>query len=315
MKKHLLLNVLFLLAGTVCFASCDKDDDEPGNSGDNPNTGGIKVDNKGRDYVDLGLKSYWATCNIGATTPTDPGNKYAFGESKEKSEYTLSNYTGIYDNSDVAQQKWGGDWRLPSKEDLEELVHECTWEINRKNGIQVVTATGPNGNSIDLPYYSYIENDGLSGLYWSSTSYSSLNAYCLYFDSETVSRGTIDRYRGLLVRPVMTNYNYKGSGGGGGGNTGYEKPDIGFYDFTATKTSLKVQYKIYNKDEAKVSSAKIYYGTSSNPSLSKSATVSGVLITANITGLKAGTVYYVKCVATGKGGTTTSSVTKCITNY
>lgn len=94
-----------------------------------------------------------------------------------------------------------------------------------------------------------------------------------------------------------------------------EKPDIGFYDFTATKTSLKVQYKIYNKDEAGVTSAKIYYGTSSNPTSSKTATVNGVLITANISGLKSGTTYYVKCVATGKGGTTTTTTTKCITNY
>lgn len=101
----------------------------------------------------------------------------------------------------------------------------------------------------------------------------------------------------------------------GGGSSSYEKPDVGFYDFTATKTSLKVEYKIYNKDEAQVSSAKIYYGTSSNPSSSKSASVSGTLITANISGLKAGTTYYVKCVATGKGGTTTTSVTKCTTNY
>lgn len=99
------------------------------------------------------------------------------------------------------------------------------------------------------------------------------------------------------------------------GATDYEKPEIGFYDFTATKTSLKVQYKIYNKDEAKVTSAKIYYGTSSNPTKSTTATVSGVMITANISGLKAGTEYYVKCVATGKGGTTTTTVTKCITNY
>ena len=101
----------------------------------------------------------------------------------------------------------------------------------------------------------------------------------------------------------------------GGGSTTYEKPEIGFYDFTATKTSLNVQYKIYNKDEAKVSSAKIYYGTSSNPSSSRTATISGTLITANISGLKAGTTYYVKCAATGKGGTTTTSTTRCITNY
>ena len=100
-----------------------------------------------------------------------------------------------------------------------------------------------------------------------------------------------------------------------GGSTSYEKPDIGFNDFTAYQTKLKVVYKIYNKDKAKVTSAKVYYGTSSNPTKSVSSTVSGVLITANISGLKKGTTYYVKCVATGKGGTTTTGTTKVITNY
>ena len=104
-------------------------------------------------------------------------------------------------------------------------------------------------------------------------------------------------------------------GGSTGGSTSYEKPDIGFSDFTAYQTKLKVVYKIYNKNEAKVTSAKVYYGTSSNPTKSVSATVSGVLITANISGLKKGTTYYVKCVATGKGGTTTTGTTKVITNY
>lgn len=101
----------------------------------------------------------------------------------------------------------------------------------------------------------------------------------------------------------------------GDNHNSYEKPDVGFYDFTATKSSLKVQYKIYNRTEADVSSAKIYYGTSNNPTSYKTASVSGTLITANISGLKSGTTYYVKCVATGKGGTTTTSVTKCITNF
>ena len=105
------------------------------------------------------------------------------------------------------------------------------------------------------------------------------------------------------------------SGGNTGGSTSYEKPDIDFNDFTAYQTKLKVVYKIYNKDKAKVTSAKVYYGTSSNPTKSVTATVSGVLITANISGLKKGTTYYVKCVAKGKGGTTTTGTTKLITNY
>lgn len=111
--------------------------------------------------------------------------------------------------------------------------------------------------------------------------------------------------------------NNGGSTGGGstGGSSSYEKPDIAFNDFTAYQTKLKVVYKIYNKDEAKVTSAKVYYGTSSNPTKSITATVAGVLITANISGLTKGTTYYVKCVATGKGGTTTTGTTKVITNY
>lgn len=111
--------------------------------------------------------------------------------------------------------------------------------------------------------------------------------------------------------------NNGGSTGGGstGGSSSYEKPDIAFNDFTAYQTKLKVVYKIYNKDEAKVTSAKVYYGTSSNPTKSVTATVTGVLITANISGLTKGTTYYVKCVATGKGGTTTTGTTKVITNY
>ena len=103
-------------------------------------------------------------------------------------------------------------------------------------------------------------------------------------------------------------------GGSTGGSTSYEKPNIAFNDFTAYQTKLKIVYKIYNKDKAKVTSAKVYYGTSSNPTKSVSASVAGVLITANISGLKKGTTYYVKCVATGKGGTTTTGTTKVITN-
>ena len=112
-----------------------------------------------------------------------------------------------------------------------------------------------------------------------------------------------------------TSINTGGDSDSGNGSTSYEKPDIAFNDFTAYQTKLKVVYKIYNKDKAKVTSAKVYYGTSSNPTKSVTATVAGVLITANISGLTKGTTYYVKCVATGKGGTTTTGTTKVITNY
>ena len=79
--------------------------------------------------------------------------------------------------------------------------------------------------------------------------------------------------------------------------------------------SLKIEYLIDNKDEAKVSSSRVFYGTSTNPAMSVNATVVGKMIIGRISGLKAGTTYYVKCSATGKGGTTTTSTTKCMTYY
>ena len=315
-KKGILRFFISVLASLFTLISCDKEEII---SYEDKNEQANTIKDNGHNYVDLGLSVYWATCNIGANSSTDQGNKYAFGETIAKSDYTSSNYIG--GNADVAKQSWGGDWRLPTKDELKDLVDKCSWKITTKNGAQVTTATGPNGNSIDLPYYSYIQNEGYQGWYWSSTSYSSSKAYCLHFDSNTVCDGTNNKYLGFLARAVMTIPNYAGDSTGGedggkeNGTTTYEKPDVGFYDFTATKTSLKVQYKIYNKDEAKVTSAKIYYGTSSNPTQSATTTVSGVMISANISGLKAGTEYYVKCVATGKAGTTTTTVTKCITNY
>lgn len=125
--------------------------------------------------------------------------------------------------------------------------------------------------------------------------------YCMKLSSETYY--------------YYTSINTEGDSDSGNGSSSYEKPDIAFNDFTAYQTKLKVVYKIYNKDKAKVTSAKVYYGTSSKPTKSVSGSIAGTLITANITGLKKGTTYYVKCVATGKGGTTTTETTKVITNY
>lgn len=99
------------------------------------------------------------------------------------------------------------------------------------------------------------------------------------------------------------------------GASPFEKPEIGWDGFSATKTSLTVKYRIFNKEKANITSAHVYYGTTSNPSLSVTASISGVFITATISGLNKGTEYWVKCKATGSGGSTTTDVTKCITNY
>lgn len=312
---------LFAILICFVFTSCsDEDLEKDEESNDDMTT---KINSNGRQYIDIGLSALWATCNVGSFSPTDMGNKYAFGEKTPKSEYTSSNYVG--GDYDIAKILWGGDWRTPNKNEIEELVKKCSWKIITKNGIELVQATGPNGNCIELPYSSYLSNgEGIGGWYWSSTSYSYTKAYCLHFDND-VSSGTNNKYNGFLIRPVITNPSHKeGSApesdendntNTGGSSSQYEKPDVGFYDFTATRSSIRVQYKIYNKNEAKVSSAQIYYGTSSNPTKNVSTNISGTLITANISGLESGTTYYVKCKVTGAGGSTTTSVTKCTTNY
>lgn len=103
------------------------------------------------------------------------------------------------------------------------------------------------------------------------------------------------------------------NGNDSGHQPSYELPEIGLEDYTAYSTRITLKYRIYNQDEAKVTSAKGYYGTSS-PSSSVNGNVAGSLITIHISGLKKNTTYYVKCTANGKGGSASSSTTKIITD-
>lgn len=109
-------------------------------------------------------------------------------------------------------------------------------------------------------------------------------------------------------------YNPDDGGGNGGDDSNYELPEIGLVDYTLMPTSITLKYRIYNQSEAKVTSAIGYYGTSS-PSNAVSATLTGSLITIQLTSLRKGTTYYVKCTARGKGGSATSEITKVSTLY
>ncbi len=325
-KQKNLWNLLTVMAVTMFgfgFSSCGGDDDDESNyqSPYEDNSGNTseskKVNNNGREYVDLGLSVYWAACNEGTYSNIGQGNKYAFGETTTKSEYTSSNYVGGY--SDVIKQNWGGDWRLPTGSELEELVVNCSWKMRTVSGVQVVTATGPNGNSIDLPYYSYLsEGQGYQGWYWSSTSASSTKAYCLHFSSANgnVSAGTNNKFNGFLVRGVIANPYYSGgnTGGGNDGNSGSGSSGESLYftnfNFTATQTSVTV--KFYTNERA--SSATIKYGEYSASSTA-SASITNKEISATIRGLKKGTKYYVKCTARNSSGSVTSDEYPVITNY
>ena len=174
----------------------------------------------GYDYVDLGLSVKWATCNVGASSPTGYGDYYAWGEVSTKTEYTSDNSL-TYDNSnynfnicgnssyDVARYKWGSPWRLPSKSEIDELVNNCTWEWTTMNGVNgYKVKSKKNSNYIFLPaagwWESSLDNRGSYGGYWSGTPYESNsgNAYGLDFGSGHHGRYWYYRCYGRSVRPV-----------------------------------------------------------------------------------------------------------------
>ena len=166
--------------------------------------------------MDLGLSVLWATCNVGASSPSDYGGYYAWGETKTKSSYTEENSktynVDLPDISgdpayDAAAANWGSGWRMPTKEELDELVDKCDWQWTTQRGHNGCKVTGPNGNSIFLPAAgwrfgtSYV--DGSNGCYWSSTSYGSDNhVTCLGFYDGGHYVVSDDRHYGYGVRPV-----------------------------------------------------------------------------------------------------------------
>lgn len=179
--------------------------------------------------VDLGLSVKWACCNVGANSPEDYGDYFAWGETSPKSSYTWENYqhwVGYYDdlgnwcikyvtlNSDIsgtqydaATANWGGDWRMPTWAEQKELLNNCTWEWTTLNGVYGRRVTGPNGNSIFLPAAGYRYGSssyyvGSDGGYWSSTPDDGLGACSLDFYSGDRYWNWDSRYYGLPVRPV-----------------------------------------------------------------------------------------------------------------
>lgn len=133
----------------------------------------VKIDENSHEWVDLGLSVKWATCNVGASSPSDYGNYYAWGVSTPNQLYDIKeNYT-LPDIYDTANQLWGSQWRMPTVDEFYELIKKCRWEwiaIEEHCGYKV---TGPNGNCIFIPAAGSTAADynqrGVDGLYWSSS--------------------------------------------------------------------------------------------------------------------------------------------------
>ena len=194
----------------------------------------------GHEWVDLGLSVKWATCNVGASSPEDYGDYFAWGETEPKEVYDWSTYkycNGSYDSltkyntssscgttvdnktqleltDDAARANWGGRWRMPTEAELTELRNNCTWTWTIQNGVNGYKVTSKsNGNSIFLPAASYRSgssfiNAGKFGNYWLSSLFTDYpySAYDMIFSSSYVDQYGSDRCCGLSVRPVLGEY-------------------------------------------------------------------------------------------------------------
>lgn len=192
-------------------------------------------------YVDLGLSVKWATCNIGADKPEDHGDYFSWGETEHKrinnwdtyrfSEGTRNTITKYCSNpqygwheltdslsalepeDDVAHALWGGSWRIPTKDEMKELIENCTWTWTTRNDINGYLVTGKKpgytNRSIFIPVTGHYNNGKIfdpnnEGFYWSrdcGTTYP-IEAYVLEIHLREAYIGMRSRYQSIAVRPV-----------------------------------------------------------------------------------------------------------------
>ncbi|MBQ3363059.1 MAG: leucine-rich repeat protein [Muribaculaceae bacterium] len=203
--------------------------------------GGGSPSQDDHEYVDLGLPSgtLWATCNIGANSPEEYGDYFAWGETAPKGDFTWETYKwcngsdrtmtkyctkssyGTIDNKtelepedDAACAYWGSSWRMPSQEQIDELMSHCSHQSTTLNGVNGMLVTGPNGNSIFLPSAGAIEGStrmdaGLYGHYWSRTLDPDSNRFANTLFTIPEAPGVYYGLRdhGFCVRPVRAPQN------------------------------------------------------------------------------------------------------------
>ena len=196
------------------------------------------------EYVDLGLSVKWAKCNVGAEKETDYGYYFQWGDIKDKSDSKCSwdsykycnwsydrltkyntfplygekpdNKTSLDLEDDAARAHMGGDWRMPTQTEIQELLEntENEW-VEDYNGTEIngmkFTSKTDKSKYIFIPasgFYSgfSFNNQGHFGSVWASSLEDGypFNALDLYFNSDYID-ADYGNYRcyGLPVRGVM----------------------------------------------------------------------------------------------------------------
>lgn len=176
--------------------------------------------------IDLGLSVCWADMNLGAESEDELGNYYAWGEIQTKDTFVLDTYQhfdSVYiyigteiqaTNYDAALMNWGGKWRMPTSDEVQELIDECEWQWEWGTSFSTFgyRVKGPNGNSIYLPAAGgyYKDSDPYTlwsindfGYYWSGSLVSKGLATFMRFNHNKASVEINDVYKGLSIRPVV----------------------------------------------------------------------------------------------------------------
>lgn len=191
-----------------------------------------KGTHNGHEWVDLGTGVKWATLNLGANKPEESGIYCAWGETQQQpenpesyswklykfgTEENLTKYNGednkldLDPEDDAATKNWGGSWRMPTYEEMDDLIKFCIAKWTVQNGtygrkfISVI-----NGESIFLPVGGVVHRNGVSdktgGYYWlcsldvKNKKYE--NAFFLYFNASEVRINSSFRDDGQFIRPV-----------------------------------------------------------------------------------------------------------------
>ena len=205
---------------------------------------GVRHFHCGHEYVEIGgIK--WATMNIGATSPTESGLYFQWGDTQgytddgimedEKyfnwasykywstsriiTKYNATDAKTVLDaEDDAVSAAWGGGWRMPTSKEFKALHNavNAVWATDYQgSGINGLVLTDKKDSSkvLFFPAAGYAVNGsvgrvGTVGFYWSSSldSYNVNNAYYLYFGSKYVDWGNYGfRYGGCPVRGIVSN--------------------------------------------------------------------------------------------------------------
>lgn len=175
--------------------------------------------NGGHEYVNLGLSVKWATCNVGAENPSEPGCCFAWGETAEKESYTPDTYVSrgtlkLELKDDAANVYWKGSWHMPTEAQLQELMNpdNCEWACVRYPKTSVwgykikSKIPGYTKNYIFIPFTGYKSGQSLvdadeCGCYWTSEADSAYPKY-LAISLDSFEGRVNYPYYGFFIRAV-----------------------------------------------------------------------------------------------------------------